>query len=319
MQIHFDPGSPRELTAVAALIAVLRAGNDYRTAAIAAHSAVMSSGEAVDAAGDTSTSAVMAEIRGESDIRVVPQADRLLEPDAPDPAVAFAGGASAEQAFSPAPLAAAAPSTPAAPAAPVSSIPAAPSSPNPGGVEVDKSGLPWDGRIHSGPSDKKPKNSDGTWRKKRGTSDDEVAAVEAELRAALNAPAPGAIPAPPVAAAEVPAAPVPLAPAVPVAPVAAAAPVPAPPPSTAAPVAPAPTPAPAVTASGPAVATTAPSGPATTFAELMRKITSLQAAGALTVEGTAEISAALGIGGVRDLITRPDLVPSFDALLPGAQ
>lgn len=48
----------------------------------------------------------------------------------------------------------------------------------------------------------------------------------------------------------------------------------------------------------------------------MRKITGLQAAGHLTVEGTAEISQALGISGVRDLITRPDLVPSFDALLP---
>jgi hypothetical protein len=48
----------------------------------------------------------------------------------------------------------------------------------------------------------------------------------------------------------------------------------------------------------------------------MRKITGLQAGGNLSVEQTAEISAALGISGVRDLITRPDLVPAFDALLP---
>ncbi len=48
----------------------------------------------------------------------------------------------------------------------------------------------------------------------------------------------------------------------------------------------------------------------------MRKVTTRQAAGVLTVEGTAEISSALGITGVRDLLARPDLVPSFDALLP---
>lgn len=271
------------------------------------------------------------------------QAERLLEPDAPDPAEAFAGGASAEQAFAAPPLAATAP-TPspanaatspvtapagtqgdgtAAPAAsvtgPTAATPSAASPSNPGGVEVDGNGLPWDGRIHSGPADKKPRNGDNTWRKKRGVDDATVAAVEAELRAALGAPAAApapAVPVPPVA--EAPAAAVPPSP-----PAAAAAPVPASPipaPAAAAPApAPAaapPTPVPAVTASGPAVATTAPSGPASTFAELMRKITSLQAAGTLTVEGTAEISAALGISGVRDLITRPDLVPSFDALLP---
>lgn len=271
------------------------------------------------------------------------QAQRLLEPDAPDPAEAFAGGASAQDAFGAAPLAGTGP-TPspanaatspatapagtqgdgtAAPAAPVNgptattTSVASPSSPNPGGVEVDKSGLPWDGRIHSGPADTKPKNADGTWRKKRGVSDDEVAAVTAELRAALNAPAAPIVPVAPVEAAA--AAPVPPAPPVPAAPVSASpAPAPVAAAPTPAPAAPAPTPAAAGTASGPAVATTANSGPATTFAELMRKITGLQTAGQLTVEGTAEIAQALGITGVRDLITRPDLVPSFDALLPVA-
>lgn len=245
-------------------------------------------------------------VTGSTDLHV----RSIVADDLPDPAAAFAGGASAEDAFGAGPT----------PAAPAVAPPA-----NAGGVEVDKSGLPWDGRIHSGPADKRPQNADGTWRKKRGVSDDEVAAVEAELRAALNAPAAAPAPAAPVAPiAEAPAAPVPPAP--PAAPVPAsppAAPVPASPPPAPvaaapvpAPAAPPPTPAAVGTASGPAAATTANSAPATDFAGLMRKITGLQAAGQLTVEGTAEISAALGISGVRDLITRPDLVPSFDALLP---
>jgi hypothetical protein len=299
MQLSFDPRDRNACTSVIATIAALHGSSPFDEA------------NANGAFGDV-------RISGDSDIRVVSQDARLLEPDAPDPAEAFAGGTSAEEVFA-GNAPAATPGVPAAPAAPTTSAPAAPSSPNPGGVEVDKSGLPWDGRIHSGPADKKPKNADGTWRKKRGASDDEVVAVEAELRAALNAPAPAAIPAPPIAApvAEVPVPPVPLAPAVPIAPVPAPpAAVPVAPAPTAAPVAPAPTPAAAVTASGPAVATTANEAPATTFAELMRKVTTRQAAGVLTVEGTAEISTALGITGVRDLLTRPDLVPSFDALLP---
>jgi len=48
----------------------------------------------------------------------------------------------------------------------------------------------------------------------------------------------------------------------------------------------------------------------------MRKITGLQSAGHLTVEGTTQIATSLGITGVRDLMHRPDLIPSFDALLP---
>ena len=334
MQLSFDPRDRNACTSVIATIAALHGSLPFDEA------------NANGAFGSV-------EIRGDTDLRLPQfaeggtQAERLLEPDAPDPAEAFAGGASAEQAFAAPPLAATAP-TPspanaatspatapagtqgdgtAAPAAsvtgPTAATPSVASPSNPGGVDVDANGLPWDGRIHSGPTDKKPKNADGTWRKKRGVDDATVAAVEAELRAALGAPAAAApaiglpdrpvqwslagaaaaVPPPPpaAAAAPVPASPIPAP--------AAAAPAPAP---AAAP----PTPAPAVTASGPAVATTAPSGPASTFAELMRKITSLQAAGTLTVEGTAEISAALGISGVRDLITRPDLVPSFDALLP---
>lgn len=350
MQLSFDPRDRNACTSVIATIAALHGSLPF------------------DEANANGAFGYRLEVRGDTDLRMptlegVAQADRLLEPDAPDPAEAFAGGASAEQAFGAAPLvptaspspspanAATSPATApagtqgdgtAAPAAsdtgPTATTGSAASPSNPGGVEVDANGLPWDGRIHSGPADKKPKNGDGTWRKKRGVDDSTVAAVEGELRAALGAPA-AIVPVAPVT--EAPAAPVPPPP-----PVAAAAPVPASPtpaPVAAAPapapVAPQPTPAPAGTASGPAAVTTvaetgnaapaaatpappspapSPAAPASNFAELMRKITGLQAAGTLTVEGTAEISAALGISGVRDLITRPDLVPSFDALLPVA-
>jgi hypothetical protein len=45
--------------------------------------------------------------------------------------------------------------------------------------EVDSSGLPWDERIHSG---SKKKKSDGTWTARRNVREEEVKAVEAELR-----------------------------------------------------------------------------------------------------------------------------------------
>lgn len=170
------------------------------------------------------------------------------------------------------------------------------------GVELDADGLPWDARIHSGPADKRPKNGDGRWRRGRGVDDATFNAVVAELRQVMGAPVP-AVPVPPAAAAPTPPAPpVPASPPVPTA----AAPIPAPP-------APEPTPAPVVMESGPAAA---PNAPSATFADLMRKITRMQTAGALTVEQTSQIAQALGLTGVRDLIKRPDLVPSFDALLP---
>jgi len=82
----------------------------------------------------------------------------------------------------------------------------------PNGVELDKHGLPWDGRIHAGT---KRKNADGSWTAKRGVDPALVATVEAELRQVMGA------------------APAPLA----QAPVASTAPsVPTPPPATAAPV-----------------------------------------------------------------------------------
>ena len=72
-----------------------------------------------------------------------------------------------------------------APAAPAPTAHAAHSTPA-SGVEVDKHGLPWDGRIHAGT---KRKNADGSWTAKRGVDPALVAQVEAELRQVMGAPA----------------------------------------------------------------------------------------------------------------------------------
>lgn len=81
---------------------------------------------------------------------------------------------------------------------------------------VDSEGLPWDERIHAG---SKTTVKDGTWKLKRGVSDDLVSQIKAELRQGDSAPA-----------------------FVPPAPVADAAPVPPPPVAPAAPPPPAPAP-----------------------------------------------------------------------------
>jgi hypothetical protein len=67
----------------------------------------------------------------------------------------------------------------------------------PNGVELDKQGLPWDGRIHV---ESKNKNADGTWRKKRSLDSALLAQVEGELRQVMGAaPAAPLAPAPSVA------------------------------------------------------------------------------------------------------------------------
>ena len=52
------------------------------------------------------------------------------------------------------------------------------------GVELDKNGLPWDGRIHA---ESKAKIADGTWRSKRNLDPALKAQVEAELRQVMGA------------------------------------------------------------------------------------------------------------------------------------
>lgn len=73
-----------------------------------------------------------------------------------------------------------------------------------GSVAVDKSGLPWDERIHSS---SKNLTAEGLWRKKRGVSDEAVVLTESELRRIpLDTPGspfiavPASPPPPPVAA-----------------------------------------------------------------------------------------------------------------------
>lgn len=61
---------------------------------------------------------------------------------------------------------------------------------------TDKSGLPWDERIHAST---RALTADGMWRKKRGVEDATVNAVEAQLRQVMNIPAPAAPPPPPPA------------------------------------------------------------------------------------------------------------------------
>lgn len=61
--------------------------------------------------------------------------------------------------------------------------------------QADSNGLPWDDRIHSTPA---TVNADGSWRKRRGVTDEAFAAISAELKgtarptAAQDAPAPSA-------------------------------------------------------------------------------------------------------------------------------
>lgn len=93
-------------------------------------------------------------------------------------------GVSAAPGVSPVAAAAAQNTTPAAPAVA-------------GTVELDIHGLPWDERIHSG---SRKKNNDGSWAKRKNTPDATIAAVTAELRAAMAAGgATGAAPALPAA------------------------------------------------------------------------------------------------------------------------
>jgi hypothetical protein len=122
----------------------------------------------------------------------------------------------------------AATSAPVPPAPNVAPIPPAPiaahQTGNPAsGVDLDKHGLPWDGRIHAGT---KRKNADGSWTAKRGGDPAVVAQVEAELRQVMGAPAAAplapvvSVPPPPVASpvAQAPAAPIVAQPPPPVAP-----------------------------------------------------------------------------------------------------
>lgn len=184
--------------------------------------------------------------------------------------------------------------------------PAAPAAPAPvPGAAVDSSGLPWDARIHAG---NKATKQDGTWKVKKGINDPSfIPRIEAELRAAMAAPAAPAAAVPPAAPAPaVPVAPV-VVPAVVAVPVTSAVPLP---PAATATVAPPPsTPAPAASAAP----TASPSSPLN-FGTFMAKIAPFMANGKLTTEKQNEILAQFGLTtGFGGLMARPDLLPGVDA------
>lgn len=161
----------------------------------------------------------------------------------------------------------------------------------PPGIDVDKSGLPWDGRIHAST---RAKNADGTWRGRRNVDDAVVASVTAELRQTM-----GVLPAPvmvPPSGVVVP--PAPFVPSVvPSVPQATAVSIPAPPP---------------VTLAG-AATTASPSNP--TFPQLMKKITEGYTAKTLTQSDIAVAVQSAGLPSLPMLASRPDLIPSVATAL----
>lgn len=207
--------------------------------------------------------------------------------------------------------------------------PAAPATGPAAAVELDSTGLPWDARIHAtGKDGKGVLTAKGPWRAKRGLNQLTAHKIEAELRAALAAPgAPTAAPPPPpaetpaartmreaVAEGLIPSPPAPAAATPPPPP--APAPVAAPPPPASAASAPpvsSPSPAPPVPSPAPSPLADDAPAPGALFAAAMRKVTAAQAAGHMTVEETNAVVAQLGLAAVRDLITRPDLLPTFEA------
>jgi hypothetical protein len=111
---------------------------------------------------------------------------------------AYSEDPSPEEAFAPGPILVAASPTVTTPPPPVTD------------VSLDKSGIPWDSRIHTS---SRAKNADGSWRRRRGIDDAAALQVEGELKALMGLPVPVAVvPTPPLTAAAIPAPPPPTVP-----------------------------------------------------------------------------------------------------------
>jgi hypothetical protein len=149
------------------------------------------------------------------------------------------------------------------------------------GIDVDKAGLPWDGRIHAST---RAKNADGTWRMRRGIEEALVAAVTGELRQTM-APV---IPQPPAQA--VPA-------------------IPKPPfvPSVVPPV-PQASITPETALVGAVLTASHSDVPALTFPKLMQLITTAFTSKALSQEQIKAAIEAAGLPSLPMLASRPDLV-----------
>lgn len=193
----------------------------------------------------------------------------------------------------------------AAPAAPPTAPPAA-------SGERDSKGMPWDGRIHAS---SKAKVADGTWRYKRGVDDTVIAPIEAEIRAALGAPAVAVGGAAPAFGAHPFSDVQQLSPAAAV--VASPPPVPAAPPAVAA-VPPAPVAPAAVVAPPPAAPVAVPVPSATgiaTYEQLMAALPPKIVSGELTAAQMQEACEQYGVPSIAALGQRPDLVPFVVAAL----
>lgn len=145
-----------------------------------------------------------------------------------------------------------------------------PPAPPVAGADLDKDGIPWDGRIHAST---KTKTVEAVWKKKRGIEQAEVDRVVAELRTTMMAPA----------------APVPVPPAVAQAFASGAA----------SPVVPAPPAPPAP-----------PAAVGITFAAFMGHVTGGVTSGRFTREAVADACAKHGAANLPGLINRPDLIPA---------
>jgi hypothetical protein len=150
------------------------------------------------------------------------------------------------------------------------------------GVPLDVNGLPWDGRIHASTKTRTAKDA---WTAKRGVDANLVKHVEAELRAILAAPGAPAV-------AEVPAPPTTLDPAAAFGGGTPTPSVPLPPTEQ------------------------APATHMAEFARVMRLVSAKQAAGTLVTEQVSHLCQQLGLTKSADLMTRPDLIPAFEAMLP---
>ncbi len=162
------------------------------------------------------------------------------------------------------------------------------------GIEVDASGLPWDGRIHAST---RSKTQDGNWKMRRGVDDDIVSAVLNELRQTMGMAPTEVVP------------PTPLTP--PPAQVFAQPAAQVPPPPFAPPVAPPAPPAATLPTEIPQVGTATGASPSEqiTFPKLMQKITAAFAAKTLDQAAIGAAVQAAGLPSLPMLASRPDLVP----------
>lgn len=161
-------------------------------------------------------------------------------------------------------------------------------------ADLDSTGRRWDDRIDS--SNKK-KIADGTWQKRRGVDDVTYARIKAEVLGATHTP--GAVPPAPVAA-------VPPAPLHAVDPGVTAfggAPIPPPPAAASVPPVPVPPPAPAAAAEKPPTQL------------LFERITAQQQSGQIRPDHVKALCQELGLADMSGIFSRPDLIPSLNALL----